>query len=609
MEGSILRRSTELVRLRLTTEVSRRLTSKGVVNVLGRLAKGMLVMVVCAIPLLSPVWAQEPGAASSQEGPAQLKLRRTVKSREYQGKSVEGEERAIRPRDTLWRILVQERGLSEKRFNRYVILVAALNPRLKRPDVLQIGDILFIPLQADEILGIKSAQAAAKESEATRLYRVKRGEHLYKILREQLGLQDLAKLRSAAEQVKRLNPDRTNWDNLVVGATIRLPGAVGSAVEAMAKPTIKQGEEPAQIVGLDYGQKISAQENLDLLASVMDALGQQTNREGEEVVALSEGTVHIDRSSYPVIQNSKKGQRAILDLQSQITSSLRTKLEAEATAVPVVSLKKGASLHEAVTSLLARLGYQTLPSNQPVVVQDRGVAVQVTGEWMVASLDESGAGPRVLVVSLIDLSGQTPDYLRDYLSLKGMSLKEILLPSSNSPVGSLASPSGGRGGQGRIESWPSDKAALVDAFLNDYGISFSSAKQLSVTLRDGIRMDAKVDRLFEYGGKKVALSFRSLGDEVQQALQQSEGIRIIEMDLATLSSRELVARLLAAVGESATYREQRFQANDRGAKDKLALAISGYYLPQRSLLLTDREIPKELERFFGEKGLRVVRFQ
>jgi hypothetical protein len=30
---------------------------------------------------------------------------------------------------------------------------------------------------------------------------------------------------------------------------------------------------------------------------------------------------------------------------------------------------------------------------------------------------------------------------------------------------------------------------------------------------------------------------------------------------------------------------------------------------QKSLLLTDRQIPKELERFFAEKNLRVVRFQ
>jgi hypothetical protein len=86
-------------------------------------------------------------------------------------------------------------------------------------------------------------------------------------------------------------------------------------------------------------------------------------------------------------------------------------------------------------------------------------------------------------------------------------------------------------------------------------------------------------------------------------------VRVVELDLSSMSSRELIARLLASVGESAAYREQRFQANERAAKDKLTLGVPGFYVAQKSLLLTDRQIPKELERFFAEKNLRVVRFQ
>jgi hypothetical protein len=325
-------------------------------------------------------------------------------------------------------------------------------------------------------------------------------------------------------------------------------------------------------------------------------------------VPLREGTVHIDRGSYPIIQDPKKGRRVVLDMQSKITASLQSKLAAAGTGLPVVSVKKGASLHDAVTGLLSKLGFQSLPSNQPVVIQDGGVALQVKGEWMVMPPDESGAMPQVLVVSLTDAQGQTPDYLRDYLSLKGMNLKEILLPSP----GSMAPPAAADGAKtaaARIESWPADNTALVDAFLKDYGINFSSGSQFPVVLRDGIRIDAKVDRLFEHGGKKVALSFKPFGDELMTALQQSEAVRVVELDLAAASARDLIGRLLTAVGESASYREQRFQANARAPKDRLTLGIAGYYLPQRSLLLTDRQIPKELERFFGEKGLRVVRFQ
>jgi LysM repeat protein len=582
--------------------------------VLRRLGTGILAAAIFA--MISPAGAQPLPAKSDAEQPAQLELRRTAKSREYQGKTVEGEDRVIRPRDTLWRILIQERGLSEKRFKRYVLLVGALNPSLKNPDVLQVGDTLFIPVQADEILGLKAAIEAAEKTAAVKVaaepgkdsYQVKPGDTLYKVLREQLGIDGLEALRHAAVQVKELNPGKKNWDVLLVGEKIRLPG--GAATASVTPPAVKaKAEEPAPVVGLDYGQKITVQENLDLLASVMKVLGQETSRDGEEVVPLREGTVHIDRGSYPIVQDPKKGRRVVLDMQSKITASLQSKLAAAGPGLPVVSMKKGASLHDAVTGLLSKLGFQSLSSNQPVVIQDGGVALQVKGEWMVMPPDESGAMPQVLVVSLTDAPGQTPDYLRDYLSLKGMNLKEILLPSPGSMTPPAASAGGAKPTQARIETWPTDKTALVDAFLKDYGIAFSSGGQFPVVLRDGIRLDAKVDRLFEHGGKKVALSFKPFGDELMTALQQSEALRVVELDLAGTSSRDLIARLLAAVGESATYREQRFQANDRAAKDKLTLGVSGYYLPQRSLLLTDRQIPKELERFFGEKGLRVVWFQ
>jgi len=584
------------------------------ISVLHRLATIILLSAACGIAPASGS-AQEQPAKPAQEEPAQMQLRRGVKSREYQGKNVEGEERVVRPRDTLWRILIQERGLSEKRFHRYVILITTLNPNLKRPDLLQVGDTLFIPVQADEVLGLKAAiesaeKAAAKaapEAVAANSYQVKPGDQLYQILREQLGIKGKANLHKAVEQLKALNPAKKNWDTLLVGETIRLPGPAVAAVQAVALP--KPTEETARSVGLDYGQKITVQENLDLLASVMKVLGQDTTREGEEVVPLREGTVHIDRSSYPIIQGPKKGQRAVLDMQSKITPALRTKLEAEGAGLPVVSVKKGASLHDAVTGLLSKLGFQSLPSNQPVVIQDGGVAVQVKGEWMMMPPDESGAMPQVLVVSMTDAPGQTPDYLRDYLSLKGMNFKEILLPSTASLAASTPPEGAVKTAPLKIENWPADKAALVDAFLVDFGIAFSLARQFSVNLRDGIRIDAKVDRLFEQGDKKIALLFRPMADEVKKALQQDEDMKVIELDLSSMSSRELIARLLASVGESAAYREQRFQANERAAKDKLTLGVPGFYVAKKSLLLTDRQIPKELERFFAEKNLRVVRFQ
>jgi hypothetical protein len=531
----------------------------------------------------------------------------------------------------LWRILVQEKGLPEKRFGRYLIVIKSLNPHIRKLDLLEVGDTLFIPIRPDEILGIK---VASKEGEA-RIYKVKPDDYLYLILRRQFGLKDLKKIRETFERVKELNPRKNNWDLLFVGERILIPGTTTTEAPAVVvankqqevkvEPILEKKEIekkeivqvvkekpkpiPPEIIGLDYGRKIPAQENLDLLEKVMGALGNETRRGGEEVLALRDGTVRLDLGSYPIIHNPKRLQRVILDLGGKIPASIRTQLQEERSAAPVVSVKKGASLHEAVDSLLSPLGFQPLPSNRPVVIQDQGIEIQVMGEWMATASDATDEGAEIFVINLTDLPGKTPDYLRDYISSKGMKLKEILIPPS--PLSSTPPAAGkeAQDGERPIEIWPDEKGALVDAFLKSYEISSSKDKTVTVEFGQGIRLETKMDRVFEFGGKKFGIAFNTLGSGVKKALQTKMGIQTIELDFAALSSREVISRLLTVFETSVAYRENRFSAAEGKVKNKLVLAVSGFFLSDRSLLLTDREVPEELQRFFSEKAIKVVYFK
>ena len=107
---------------------------------------------------LPPLSSSQEQSSARQGEAAQLRLRKTpLKTREHQGKMVEGEERVVTQGDSLWRILIQEKGLSEKRFGRYLVIIGSLNPHVKKPDVLQVGQTIFIPIGPDEILGIEVA--------------------------------------------------------------------------------------------------------------------------------------------------------------------------------------------------------------------------------------------------------------------------------------------------------------------------------------------------------------------------------------------------------------------------------------------------------------------
>jgi hypothetical protein len=83
-----------------------------------------------ALPLAGVIelGAQESVRDSDQNESGRLTLQKTAQSREYQGREIEGEERRVGPGDSIWRILVKEKGLPENRFNQYLVIIRGLNP-------------------------------------------------------------------------------------------------------------------------------------------------------------------------------------------------------------------------------------------------------------------------------------------------------------------------------------------------------------------------------------------------------------------------------------------------------------------------------------------------
>jgi len=85
-------------------------------------------------------------------------------------------------------------------------------------------------------------------------------------------------------------------------------------------------------------------------------------------------------------------------------------------------------------------------------------------------------------------------------------------------------------------------------------------------------------------------------------------MKVVELDLSTLSPKEIIDRILHELGDKTVYREHKFSAGT-GDKDRLNISTSGFWLRNRSMFLTDRRIPIALHRFFFEKGLEIVYFQ
>jgi hypothetical protein len=298
----------------------------------------------------------------------------------------------------------------------------------------------------------------------------------------------------------------------------------------------------------------------------------------------------------------------VIDTGGNIPESLRKQLNNPEVGTPVVSLNPRTSLHDAVSQLLAGLGYQTLSTDRPVVIQEAGVAYEAKGSWIALAPEENNKPQEIFVINLTDQESAIPPYLLAQLGARGLQMRDVMVSSPGStpaPVPAIES----REFLRQTRTWPRDKKEMIDSLLLAYGVPFGVAEKVSVKLSDGLTLEARADRVFEARGNKVAFFFQRTEPELKKALQEKQGLRIVEMDIAALSSREVIGRLLSELGEQANYREHRFPAARGTAQDRLVVTAWGFLLPNRSLFFTDREIPPSLHRFFFDKGLEIVYFQ
>jgi hypothetical protein len=535
--------------------------------------------------------------------PAELELRKTAKTRFYEGKAVEGEERVIRSGETLWEILIQEKGLSEKRFASYHGLIARLNPHVKRLDDLPVGETVFIPFRPDEMLGVEVAG-----HDEIRVYRVKAGDGVYKILRREFGIEENEQLQAAFQAVQDLNPSKKNWDLLIVGELLRLPGraqgtAPGAQREAaeLAAATVSSGEESQALAAADW----------QLLEQVAQALRITALRAGQEVFLLQEGAIMVDRTMFPVFSDATLGRKVVMDPQGTMPPALRARIEAEDSDASVLAIKKGSSVSEIATDLLARLGYQALAPNRPLVLRDADVGIQVKGDWMVMLPETTGQREQFRVFVLSETLEKIPEHLEKYLVSKGVKLALVSPPASAQKSSSTPEPQNTRAlANGTAERLSGDKGALVDSVLRACQIPFTRDQEYSAAVHEGIRLKVRVDRYLEVGGRKLGLLFGALSAGMKQTVERNSDLKLIDMDMNRLSGRDIIARTLAEMGESVAYAEHRFPAIDNGRlKDSVVLTLRGFLLDRCSLLFTDRAVPAEVERVLTERGLRVAYFR
>ena len=132
---------------------------------------------------------------------------------------------------------------------------------------------------------------------------------------------------------------------------------IGSNAGTARKPPSEVKTTP-----LDTRQALRApaKENMALFANVIEAMGNEIQQTGEEVVASSEENIRFERSVYPVVYNPTLRQKLVIDPEGKIPASLKSKLNDPRIGAQVLPMANGLSLQDAVGQLLAAIGLSVI---------------------------------------------------------------------------------------------------------------------------------------------------------------------------------------------------------------------------------------------------------
>ena len=134
----------------------------------------------------------------------------------------------VKQGDSLSKIIRNIPGITEKNISNNYQLIKELNPHIADLENLDPGQSLVIPgkpLTETAEKEVRDTTTVSSKISSTKgnLYKIKRGDTLYKIIRRQLKITD-TNIPKTLRMIKSINPGIRNVNKIYAGKTIKLPG-------------------------------------------------------------------------------------------------------------------------------------------------------------------------------------------------------------------------------------------------------------------------------------------------------------------------------------------------------------------------------------------------
>jgi len=469
---------------------------------------------VLILAIFSASFICQPVAA--KEDTAQIKLKKTAVS------SKKLYTYTVKKGDVLSTIIKSIPGVTEANVERNYELVKELNPGVPDLDNLEPGQSLILP--GKPVMGTEEKTAVSQNvsSTASKYYKIKSGDTLYKIIRRQL--KDTANISKMLRTVKSMNPAIRNVNRIYAGAVIKLPGkTVFVKAPEESRPAFKEtvtilepSSQPEKIIEVKEKKIMPSEARLSVLKQIITQMNGSINTTGNYYLPIPKaGQVTIDCAKIPLIEFDDN-TIVFVDLENHANNSLKKMISDNWTNYYLIKPEKD----DDVITILRKIinttkNYRMIKSGKPLITVTVP-QVEVNVDWVITkSLPQEQTQVIQGLRSIDENNLLLPRSIKNYFLKNSLIITEI-----SDETGIVGKPEEAYS----LPSMPVFSAAPAKDFSYDLVtfLGLSAEKDVDIqifeTAKDGFNLSIKADVLAKNADKKYFIHSQNLSRQFINAL-------------------------------------------------------------------------------------------
>lgn len=459
---------------------------------------------------------------TAKEDTAQIKLKKTAvpakKSYTY----------TVKRGDTISTIIRNIPGITEADLANNYQIIRKLNPDIKNINRLEIGQVIVLPGRPvtdgrETLTQIAGADATSRVEH--KIYRIRKGDTLYKIIRREMKIPS-SDIPQTLQTIKSLNPGIRNVNRIYAGAVIRLPGETvfvkqTEDIEPVAPErvlTVDRSVQPDKIIEVKEKKIMSHEARLAVLNQVMTQMNASVMTSGNYYLPIpNAGQVTIDCSKIPLVEFDDN-TIVFVDLEDRAHGNLKKMISDNWNNYFLVKIDKQDDVIAVLRKVINNTKHYSMIKSEKSIVIGSVPPVEVIVDWIILKTAQRQPRPIQGIRSMDDGDFLLPKSVKNYAEANGFIITEISEETGivGKPDELYALPP--------VPIFPiTSPKELSYALLSHLALNARKDVEVQIfdTVKDGFNLAIKADVLVETEDTKYIIYTQNLSQQFINALKQA----------------------------------------------------------------------------------------